>query len=299
MKKPLLITLIAAISATVVGALICVGAFAINGFDLRNFETEHYEKKTLSLSELKDGDKIKSLDLEIISHDIKIMPAEDSIGRIEYYESESFGYNIGTERKNGAAVLKAVSEDRKVWYKNLFSFDLPDEEKTFTVYLPKGEYDSLKVQAVSADLNIPEGYSFNGADITTVSGDVTLDKTDVSEKTYIKTTSGNIKAEGCSFAEPEIYTTSGDIDLDRTLCAGLFVLETTSGDSSLMDFDCTTAKIKTVSGDIKGRFLTPKTYTIDTVSGDVDVPKSEGGDCSVRTVSGDIEFEEEIFSEDE
>lgn len=296
MKKAVLILLIIAASLTVIGGVLVVVAFGMAGNDWKSFGTEHFEKKTVSFSELENGDRIKAFDLNSVSDDLSILPAEGSEGRIEYYESEKYGYEIKTEKKDGNVCLCLNYVQKLPWYQSMFSFvNIISEETPVTVYLPKGEYESLKLNGTSSDLKISEGYSFTSMDVTTVSGEVSLARTDIAGKTYIRTTSGDIEAELTVSDDMEVYTTSGDIRLDNTLISGDLNLETTSGEVSLRDFDCAAAKIKTVSGNVSGRFITPKSYITDTVSGEVNVPKNDGAECSIHTVSGDISFEREIF----
>ena len=106
----------------------------------------------------------------------------------------------------------------------------------------------------------------------------------------IISTSGDIDFSYASPSKVYLKTTSGDIDLNKVNVSGHTELESVSGDIGILNSDAASFKIKTVSGNVEAEISSSKKFVTDTVSGNILVPDSDenAGLCDIRTTSGDV-----------
>jgi DUF4097 and DUF4098 domain-containing protein YvlB len=205
--------------------------------------------------------------------------------------------------ENGA--LTIIRRDTRKWYQRMgISWvDVP----AVTVYLPEAEYQSLTVQTVSGEIEVPADFTFaeikaestsgdltlrakvtDGVTARSVSGDITLDG--ASGEIQIETTSGDVEVSRSATQTLTVTTTSGEIDLENVSVRQGAYITSVSGDVELERFDAGSIHITTVSGDVEGSLCSPKNFAVETTSGDIQTPRSnsDAGECAVTTTSGDV-----------
>lgn len=300
-----------------VGLILALVAFAGMKFDFRRLDTTRTEEQSYTIKE-----SFRSIHIEGAECDIRLLPSEDKLCRVECIESSRIFHKVAVE----GDTLTIERVDRRRWYEH-FGFQWGRTE--VKVFLPQREYEALYAKTLSGDMEVPEGFTFTRAEANTASGEVSFSAVVKGELT-VKTVSGDIYAghtapERLSLqstsgevtvdtikqeTELSVQTTSGDIELRNITCRNISAestsgeirlsrlyasekirIESVSGDVELRDCDGDSLSIRNTSGEVSGRLATEKIFITDTVSGRVDVPRSvSGGICEVKTTSGNIEF---------
>ena len=298
MKKSTKISMIVATCLIALGALIFFAAFVVFDFDISRFSTDvEYENVTYVIE-----DEFTSIEVDDIESDINIYPTE---GKCTVVTNESEYIKDSVEVENGRLIIKR--QDTRKWYQRIqisFSFT---EEVTLSLYLPKSEYESLKLKAVSGDITVPEGFTFVDTDLMTTSGDINFSAVSQSITT-LKSTSGNINVENTVGGTVRIKATSGDLKISSCKAQNLNV-ETLSGEIRLTNAELGALSLKTTSGDMNLNNLTLSgnisfnttsgevelceviakgELEIEAVSGDIDIEDSDAASIDIKTVSGDV-----------
>lgn len=223
-------------------------------------------------------------------------------------------------------VLRISAMDMRKWYDFI---GLNFGEMEITVYLPKESFESLYIQTDTGDIEIPQDFSFDTAELLTSTGNITFAaevnkllstgnstgdtkiygscpaQLDVRSSTgeiqlenmqnggdiRLISSAGEVSAENVTCKNLTSKSSTGDVELENVLVEGTLQITTTTGEVELQNCDASGVKIDTDTGDVSGHFLSPKYFIADTDTGDVRIPQSrEGGECRITTDTGDIEF---------
>lgn len=318
MKTRSIVLLIVAGALILVGTAVALGAVFSMNLDFREMNTMTFTEKTYNIDEAFD-----SIYVDGVECDVLLIPSTDSECRVVCNESDKITHTVEVE--NGTLTVKRY--DRRKWYQRMGIYWGKMEIK---VYLPEGDYSSLDITTLSGNVEVPEGYSFDEAEIYNTSGNVSISATvkgtlsvktvsgeqkirnAAPEKLNLRSTSGDIEVSSAnSVLDIKLETVSGSIEIEDAVCrsitaastSGEITLErvtaeadidikTTSGEVELNRSDAASLKIVTVSGDVSGTLLTEKAFITDTVSGDVNVPRTASQNiCEIKTTSGSIDFE--------
>ncbi|MBR0508681.1 MAG: DUF4097 family beta strand repeat protein [Clostridia bacterium] len=314
MKKRWLIAGAVLVSAGLV--LFCAAYFA-GGSDLSTLDPVKYVSKTYTVD-----DAFERLEITAGDTDITFAPSTDGKCSVVCTEREKMGYSIRTE--NGKC--RITTADERNWYDHLTFFS---KTCSMTVYLPEAHYAGVSVDSGTGDVSVPETFSFDAAEITADTGDVTC-RADVKGALRIVTDTGDIRLDGIKAGSIGLTVSTGRIDAGAIRCDGEFSVEISTGDAYLTDVRCSglrsrgstgrltltdtvaagafdlerstgdvrfdncdagTITVKTSTGDVTGTLQTEKVFLVDTSTGDVHVPDTaSGGKCEVRTSTGDIEL---------
>ena len=240
----------------VIGAVLSVGALAVNGFSFNGLEGASYEAVTYA----PEGE-FDRLDVSAVDAEIHIQPAQDGVCRVVCDETERWHYSV--EVREG--VLTVHSDVN--WGTGIhFNVKTP----LLMIELPEKAYAEMKVHSVSGDVNAV-GLRIDALEIETTSGEADLEKLEL----------GSLNVE----------TVSGDVELQTSAASGDVSIKTTSGEIELENADAASFEISTVSGDVEGTLRSGKTFDVRTVSGEVKIPQSaSGGAFKANTTSGDVEI---------
>ena len=223
-------------------------------------------------------------------------------------------------------LLRISAMDMRQWYDFI---GIGFEEMAITVYLPEDTYESLYIQTDTGDVEIPQDFSFDTAEVRTSTGDIAfaaavaeslitanstgdteiygvcptylecrsstgdmaLSDIRVSGDIHIQRSTGEITATDVTCQNLTSQSNTGDVDFTDVLVAEALQITTTTGEVTVLNCDAATVNINTDTGDVTGHFLSPKWFVTDTSTGDVVVPISrDGGECSITTSTGDIVF---------
>lgn len=239
-----------------IGALLCVGAFAVNGFSFDGLENVSYEAVTY----MPEG-AFDRLDVSAVDAEIHIQPAQDGICRVVCDEREDARYSV--EVQDGALTVRSGVNWRAGIHFNL-------KTPLLMIELPERAYAELKVHSVSGDIDLWR---------------LRIDAL------AIDTTSGEVGLEKLTLGSLDVETVSGDVEMTDSAASGDVTIRTTSGEIELENADAANLYITSVSGDVKGSLCSGKSFDVRTVSGDVKLPQSvPGGAFKASTTSGDVEI---------
>jgi DUF4097 and DUF4098 domain-containing protein YvlB len=213
------IILTVAAVCTVVGSVTALWALSRMGWQIGELETVTFSEKTTAIDT--DFDNIQIAE---INANISLYPSEDGECKVVFTETEHLTFDI----QNDGGTLKIEQKDDSKWYER-FGVIVSDTYY-LKLYLPKAQYSELTVAVISGDVNLPAGFSFGDINISTVSGDITLDKCD-GATIDIATVSGDVKAHLLTDKTFHIDTDSGTVNVPESVSgAGDCRIDTTSGD---------------------------------------------------------------------
>lgn len=279
MKKSKKVAIIAAIVMLIVGSLISIGALVSLNFDFLKLNSGDFVTNTYTID-----DDFSNIFVNGDVCDIRFVPAENNVCKVICNENDNIFYSVNVEENT----LKITKYDESKWYEHIGIYF--GSSADLTVYLPQKDYESLKIENASGNVNIDESFSFGSADITSVSGDIDF-SANVTGQMNIFSVSGNINISGINCENVKVNTTSGDICLSDLIANDGIACESISGEINLNSCDGENLNIKTTSGDVKCSLLSEKTFITDTVSGDINVPNSNSEEkCQISTVSGNIDI---------
>ena len=298
MKKGKKAAIIVAAALIVIGLLICFLGFSAMGYDYTGLNTANFVTNSSVITE-----PFSRIEVDVGVADVHFVPADDSSCKIVSRETDKITCSAAVE--NDTLVIREL--DRRKWYDHIGIFW---GEIEITVYLPKTEYESLKVVSATGDVEAAKDFSFGKAEVITSTGDVDFCAL-VKDELEITSDAGDITAQGLSPQTLRLKTDTGKVEVSDAECANFFAesdtgdimmenvivsgeirMESNTGDIELRACDADILSIETDTGDVFGTLLTEKVYITQTDTGDIDVPKTiNGGRCEVTTDTGDITFQ--------
>lgn len=244
------------------------------------------------------------ISINLDTSDVEFIATDESTVRIECNDAYKITHGIRVEE----GVLKIHANDERRWYEMMSI--IPVSFKV-TVFLPRGEWGALNIDASTGDTEISEGFTFASVNINQSTGDITL-KSGVNGDIIINTSTGDItlldakdadkiKVKSsvgkqsftnisCTSLESEADT--GKAVLENVMVEGKMSIERITGDVTLQDVDAAEIFIETDTGNVKGTILSDKIFIVRTDTGKIDVPKTtSGGVCEITTSTGNIKIE--------
>ena len=316
MRRAAKVFLIIALVLVLAGGGVFVWGMTKLNWNFSDLASVEYETNTFEITE-----SFKDLSFDLNTADIVIKPAEDGVCRVVFREYEDEKHRAYVQ---GDTLMIAVEAQVR-----FAGFGFFPENLSATVYLPGNSYRALSVRTNTGDADFPEGFSFERADISTSTGDVSCGA-DISGKLDISTDTGDAGVTGIKAGEVSVETKTGEIKISRLSCGGSFDVNTDTGDSDVsdvrcksFDFECDTGdavftnviaeglfsadsdtgdiklvrcdaagmKLESDTGDITGSLLSEKIFITEKGSGDIRVPKtSSGGRCEIKTTTGDVDI---------
>ena len=317
MKKSAKKWLIAAGILTAVGAVMFAAAMTAYHWDFSRLSTDRLETNSYEIKE-----EFTNIQLNTGTADILFSASDDKVCRVVCYERENEKHSVSVQNDT----LTVSAADDRAWYEHIgISFRSPK----VTVYLPKAEYRSLGVAGSTGEVEVPEEFRFDSADISLSTGDVSLSAA-VSGTVRINTSTGDIRVENTSAGALDLSVSTGGIIVSEVTCSGDMKASVTTGDVKVRNVACrnlissgdtgdisltevTAAEefsigrstgdvvfersdaagiaVKTSTGSVTGTLLSEKIFITESSTGRISVPgTTTGGTCEIRTTTGDIEI---------
>ena len=241
---------------------------------------------------------------------------------MECYEQTKLNHSVSVT--DGKLAIEAV--DSRHWYDNIsINFDEPQ----ITVYLPKGEYNTLEVKSSTGSVEIAKDFSFERIDVSagtgnvanhaSASGDIklrastgnisvgsvtaaslslsvstgniTASDVTVTNEVYVKVSTGKACLTSVSCKSFESIGNTGNIFLTNLIATEKITIERSTGGVKFDGCDAGEIFVKTSTGSVTGSLLSEKDFDPKTNTGDVEVPRgSTGGTCKIITDTGDIKI---------
>lgn len=299
MSKRVKIWLIIATSLVVMGGIMFVIGMTANKWDFTKLSTEKYETNFSLVSE-----EFQHMSIKVGTADISLVPVEDNICKIVFYESEKVKH-LATVN-DGTLTISVI--DQRQWYNHI---GIMVNTPQIIIYLPEKEYVSLMIEGSTGDVEILNDIKTGSVDISVSTGDIVL-RNLTTDNLKLSVSTGNVNVTSVNCEEKvnvkvqtgetkfdrircnSLYTTgsTGDINLSNVIVTELLSVERGTGDVKFEGCDAGEIIIKTSTGDVVGNLLSGKVFFAETNTGKVDVPKTvTGGKCEINTGTGNIKVE--------
>ena len=258
------IALIIAGGLMVAGVGIGVAAAASSAFNIENMtkEEEHVEK-TFDISE-----SFKDIKIDLDSANVTILHSTDGKARVETSAPKGYEFSVNTE----GDALKVVGRDERKWNEMMFTFNSPEAK----VYLPGDEYADLMVKDSSGNVVIEGGFTFDSADVSANSGNLTF-SSNVNGNLTLSAHSGRIVCEDAAAKDTRIEGHSGNIKITNLEAANLFI-KNTSGNINISNLKADSVKVEGNSGNTN--------ITGAQIEGDINVSRTSGGTNLEDVIAG-------------
>lgn len=317
MKKKTKAWLTAAIVLVFAGLLLFAVGMTEYRWDFSKLNTVEYATNQYSIDET-----FGSISVDAGDADVFLALSEDGKCSVACSAPSGVIYAAGVRE----GTLRITRQDDRAWYDYI---QIPMENPTITLRLPRQTYDSLAIHGTASGVAVPEAFDFRNVTIHVNTGDVNC-CADVGETLCVTAATGDVRITGISAGaavlnvttgsvtvtdvdcsgEMKLHTRTGETVLNRVTCGDLtsdgstgdIVLENvlvsaqisikrSTGDVSLLSSDAADITVTTGTGHVTGNLLTPKRFVTDAGTGIVDVPTSRGnGTCTVTTGTGNIRF---------
>ncbi len=315
MKKGIKIALITALILLGIGIILTAVAFCMVGFELSGLNG--VESVTLEHS---IGSDFSNIDISAVEADVNIQKSNTGKAYVVCRETDKITHSVHVE--NGT--LSIIRYDQRSWWECVGIFWA---EMSVTLYLPEAEYGNVRLESVSGNVRLDNGFQLGDLhmktssgkallntvhagriqistisgdveakhiickdlSLDTASGDLLLSKIETEEVVFLKSTSGNIEWDHGTGSALQISAVSGNLSVSDCLFGGDLSANTTSGEIRMQGIDAQNLTFSTVSGNINISLLKEKRYETSTVSGNIHVPNDGGeGNCKLSSVSGNI-----------
>ena len=211
---------------------------------------------------------------------------------------------------NNDGQLMIFCNDDRLWYEKI-GFFYKEIEK-IQIYLPKNSYQGLYAYSTNGDINVPKGFTFDGAHLSVVNGKINMDanaKQSFSAETtngdialngelngqiHALTTNGKITAKNIKNADwADFTTTNGNIELDGNVIKQ-FEAQSVNGSIKFGVVISDRIHMNTVNGSITGTVPANKSCMGKSTNGTVNIPNraKDSGDFYFKTVNGNIDIKE-------
>ena len=258
-------------------ALFCCVGVSID-FDFARLDNMKYITNTHTIY-----DDFTCVVLNSVTAEIEFKPSEDGYCRVVCYEQENACHDVSVT--NG--VLEIAWMDSRNWMDHIsvFSFHTP----TITIYLPEGNYQSLKVYNSTGDINIEGEWQIDEVSLKTSTGDVYAKGLYCSKDVSVNVTTGDVKLENINCKNLTLEGSTGKTELDFVIANEALRVNRTTGDIMLYCCDGDGIFMKTTTGNVTGTLRSSMVISAHSTTGRVDVPHcTSGGHCEIETTTGDI-----------
>jgi DUF4097 and DUF4098 domain-containing protein YvlB len=298
MTKKAKVWLIVAVVLVVAGSIFFVGVMSMFKWDFKKLSTVEYVSNTYEIT-----DDFSNILFDTDTADIEFIESSDGKTTVECYEYKNMLHTVSVVDNT----LTVMVTDTRKWYEHIgINIGTPK----ITVYMPKGEYADLTVNATTGDVKIARDFKFGNAQIKISTGDIGFSAT-VTNNLNLKTTTGDMQLNGVFAKQIDLSLTTGVIKLNNIECDNL-VSNGTTGDAKLSNVkadqklfikrstgdifldgcDAGEIFIKATTGDVKGSLLSDKVFVTKATTGDITVPNTTtGGKCEIKVTTGDIKIE--------
>ena len=272
--------LLAAVFFILSGGLILVAVLANNEWNFSKFDEGKYEVKTYEAN----GD-FQNIRLELYTDDVAFARSADDTCRVACTEGKWYKYAVTVE--DGTLCVKYEETRKQKWWEYIhFGFSAFD--KKVTVYLPKTEYEVLKVNITTGNLKVPAEFSFTEATVEGRTGNISF-YAGVREKLQLKNSTGNITVEGIQPKSALFATTTGNINGEGLTVEEDLTVSVSTGYVTLKDVTCKKLESKGNTGKFSASAINvAQTANVKRSTGNLVLEGGRAGELVLETSSGSI-----------
>ena len=269
--------LIIAAFLVLIGCILFAGVMTSLRWDFTGLATVQYETNTYEISEVFDG-----ISMNTDTADIVFALSEDGECSVVCREKENAKHSVAV--KDGTLTIEQI--DNRTFHNFIGFIGLNFGTPEITIYLPKTEYSSLRIDESTGDIKMPKDFTFKDVDITLSTGDVDFSAS-ASGMIKIKTSTGNIRMENVSAGTLDLSVTTGKVTASGVTCAGDVTIGASTGDACLSDITCRSVISTGDTGDISLKnVIAAEKFSIERSTGDVRFENSDAAEIFVETDTG-------------
>lgn len=275
MKTSTKIWIIIAAVLVAAGITLFVIVMAPGNWNFKGLWTAEFVSTTIDVEE-----DFRNISFESDTARISIQPSTTGTCRVGAFTHKK----VITTAEVSDGTLKIRTEDTRRWYEKLsFSSDYE-----LVLYLPRSEYDSLRIDSSTGKVLVPKDVSFGNIDIAIGTGDVDLEAS-ASEKIRVKTSTGGILVENVTAGELDLTSSTGDITVRSAAISGAMSFTVSTGDARISDVTCKDLRTKGSTGDvILENVIAAGSLSVERSTGDVRFDKCDAQDMTVKTSTGSV-----------
>ncbi len=278
MKKSMKWILIAAAICIVVGGALVLLGIGREGLDLSapaaetSGETYQVERS------------FTDLNVAVGSYDVQVLPGTGDVAVIRISEGDMDRFVVDVS--GDTLIVRQEAEN------GLFLALIPraelSEDASVTIELPGNSYQVADITTASGNITLAEGLNFESASLQTASGEAeALAK--VTGFLGIFSASGNVNVTAIQASAINLETASGAVALTDCAAEGEIEINTASGNVNLTRVQAGELGIDTASGTVRLQdVIVQRNLEIDAVSGDVRLEASDAAYLEIETTSGDV-----------
>ncbi|MBR1861776.1 MAG: DUF4097 family beta strand repeat protein [Lachnospiraceae bacterium] len=269
------IALIVAGAMMLAGAGITFASIASHGFDFESIQSKGAETVE---KEYPISGSINDIIIEDAK--VKISPA---LGESYVKTVELPKYTFDVKLEGG--VLSVVGKNEMKWFDYPFAINEPE----VVVYIPEGEYESLKINNDSNSVVVEDGFIFGSAKVEDGSGSIKF-YSDTTGDLVLHSGSGSVTVEGASSGSMDVYAGSGSVKM-RDIKTGNIGIKDSSGSIKLEGIECADADIDSGSGGVTVSGIDAAGIKIKCSSGSTHIEDGQfTGNVTVKSGSGSVNF---------
>lgn len=142
-----------------------------------------FEAKTY----LPDGEEIHSVDIDVQDREIRVLPSEDGMLRIDYAESEKESYSFSVSD----GVLTMVSQSNKAWTDYIGAAASGGADQII-LYLPDTQLSALSLHTTKEDITLSALTVTGSLSLSTNGGDISFDAVSAGDGIALENKNGDI-----------------------------------------------------------------------------------------------------------
>lgn len=276
MAKKTKVWLMLAVSFLLAGGILFTGVMMALDWDLAKLSTTEF-----TLSEYEVSELYKNIHIDTETSDVMIIPSDVRKTTVTCMEQENMKHAVAVV--DGTLTIE-LEDTRALHHHIAINFRKPQ----IKVYIPRGEYGNLSIEATTGDVVIQNGFSFENIDVSLTTGDIRCNAY-AKKGIKLKTTTGDIRMKDVRAWNAELRLTTGNVYMLNVVLSGNVLVYGTTGNIRLDDCDAKDIYIKLTTGDVFCRFLSYKAVDAHTSTGKMDyLPWVTGDPCTIRTTTGNI-----------
>lgn len=286
-----------ATSAIILGTVIMLVSLVSCGFNFKDLDTAKKETNEYEISDAFDNIYVNS-----DTADVTFIPTEsNSVKVVCKNEKKNMKHYVSVN--NGTLEIK-INDERK-WYDHISVFSFSEAE--ILVYLPEHEYDELKIESDTSDVEIPSDFKFKSIDVSLSTGDTEC-RASATEFIKISASTGEIEVENVTTGALEITASTGDVDIDganansisvktstgdidvsNLTVNGAFSTNVSTGEVEICDVSCKSFASTGSTGKLSiTRLVAAEAVDIKRDTGDVTLDNCDAGEIVITTDTGDV-----------
>lgn len=276
MKRSTLALLIVASALVIAGSVIFALAMTMANWNFASLDTSKYSQNIHVIKE-----DFNNISINVKSADIIFIRSQDEKASVISYEKEKLQSAVSVD--GDTLVIKTV--DTRKWYDyiSIGGFKTPK----ITVHLPKSAYDSLLIKSSTGDIELPDDFYFEKAEISASTGDIDFLSSGGAIK--IKLSTGDAEITNINADSIDVTTSTGEIVLSDIVCTGDIKTKVSTGKTKLYSVKCENFSSIGDTGDLSlTDTLASKSLSVKRDTGDVKFEKCDAMEIKIETDTGDI-----------